>query len=90
MSQLVFAYGVGMLALVSPCGFTMLPAFLAYNIADNGSVSRSGTRRLTRALAVGLAVSLGFAGTFLISGLLVSAGLRSLVEAVPWFGVVVG
>ncbi len=90
MSQLVFAYGVGMLALVSPCGFTMLPAFLAYNIADTDQARRSGPRRLSKALAVGLAVSAGFAGTFLISGLLVSAGLRSLVDAVPWFGVVVG
>ncbi len=79
-----------MLALVSPCGFTMLPAFLAYNIADTDQARRSGPRRLSKALAVGLAVSAGFAGTFLISGLLVSAGLRSLVDAVPWFGVVVG
>ncbi|MBA3265891.1 MAG: cytochrome C biogenesis protein [Nocardioidaceae bacterium] len=90
MSQLVFAYGVGMLALVSPCGFMMLPAFLAYNIADSGSVAGSRTHRLSKGLAVGLAVSAGFAGTFLVGGLLVSAGLRSLTDAVPWFGVVVG
>lgn len=78
-----------MLALVSPCGFTMLPAFLAYNIAD-GDVGASRSHQLTRGLAAGLAVSAGFAGTFLVAGLLVSAGLRSLVDAVPWFSVVIG
>lgn len=90
MGQLALAYGVGMLALVSPCGFMLLPAFLAYNVADSSGVESSSPQRLGRALAVGLAVSLGFAGTFLVGGLLVSAGLRSLVDAVPWFGVVVG
>lgn len=90
MGQLAFAYGVGMLALVSPCGFMLLPAFLAYNVADSSGVESSRPQRLGRALAVGLAVSVGFAGTFLVGGLLVSAGLRSLVDAVPWFGVVVG
>ncbi|MDQ3165490.1 MAG: cytochrome C biogenesis protein [Actinomycetota bacterium] len=90
MGELAFAYGVGMLALVSPCGFMLLPAFLAYNVADSSGVKSSRPQRLGRALAVGLAVSVGFAGTFLVGGLLVSAGLRSLVEAVPWFGVVVG
>jgi len=68
----------------------LLPAFLAYNVADSSGVESSRPKRLGRALAVGLAVSVGFAGTFLVGGLLVSAGLRSLVDAVPWFGVVVG
>ncbi len=90
MSQLAFAYGVGMLALVSPCGFAVLPAFLAYNMADSGGVVGSSSSRLVRALRVGLGVSVGFALTFLAAGLLVSAGLRSLVDAVPWFGLVVG
>lgn len=90
MTQLAVAYGVGMLALVNPCGFMMLPAFLAYNITDGTHSNPRATRRLGRGVEVGLAVSLGFAGTFLVAGLLVSAGLRSLTEAVPWFSVVVG
>ncbi|MGI8627024.1 MAG: hypothetical protein ACR2J5_10725, partial [Geodermatophilaceae bacterium] len=71
MGELAFAYGVGMLALVSPCGFMLLPAFLAYNVADSSGVESSRPQRLGRALAVGLAVSVGFAGTFLVGGLLV-------------------
>jgi len=90
VSQLVVAYGLGMLALASPCGFAMLPAFLAYNVAGSGTVGRSAGFRTSRALGVGLGVGLGFALTFIAGGLLVSAGLRSITEAVPWFGVVVG
>ncbi|MDQ3643130.1 MAG: cytochrome c biogenesis protein CcdA, partial [Actinomycetota bacterium] len=91
MSQLAVAYGVGMLALVSPCGFAMLPAFLAYNAAGSGTATRRGAPpKMSRALATGLGVSLGFALTFIAGGLLVSAGLRSITDAVPWFGVVVG
>lgn len=35
MTQLALAYGLGMLALVNPCGFMMLPAFFAYNLSDS-------------------------------------------------------
>ncbi len=90
MSQLVIAYGAGMLALASPCGFAMLPAFMAYNVAESSGNARNSVQRLPSALAVGLGVGLGFAATFVAGGLLVSAGLRSLTDAVPWFGVVVG
>ena len=90
MSQLAIAYGVGILALVSPCGFAMLPAFLAYNVAGSGAETTTRGPRMSRALATGLGVSLGFALTFIAGGLLVSAGLRSITDAVPWFGVVVG
>jgi cytochrome c biogenesis protein CcdA len=45
---------------------------------------------MTHGLAVGLAVSAGFAAVFVTSGLVVSAGLRSLVRIVPWAAVVIG
>lgn len=90
MSQLAVAYGVGMLALVSPCGFAMLPAFLAYSATGSAHATTVDRPRMSRALATALGVSLGFALTFIAGGLLVSAGLRSITDAVPWFGVVVG
>lgn len=90
MTQLALAYGLGMLALVSPCGFMMLPAFLAYNISAGDPSTRRSAGRLGRGVGLGLAVSVGFAGTFVLGGLLVSAGLRSLTEAVPWFSILIG
>lgn len=79
-----------MLALASPCGFAMLPAFLAYNASGAGTDAHAGGFRVPKAVGVGLGVGLGFALTFMAGGLLVSAGLRSITEAVPWFGVMVG
>jgi len=90
VSQLIFAYGAGMLATVNPCGFAMLPAFLAYYVAAGEAVPQTTARRLIQAMGVGLAVSAGFAGVFTVAGLLVAAGLRSLVGAVPWVAVVIG
>jgi cytochrome c-type biogenesis protein len=80
----LLAFGGGMLATVNPCGFAMLPAFIAYYFGDDdGSQHRPLpiSRRLGQGLSVGAALSLGFAGTFSVAGLLVAFGLRSLVGA---------
>lgn len=92
MTLWLFAFGAGMLATVNPCGFAMLPAFIAYYLGDedNSAGQVSLAARLGQGLAVGAAVSAGFAGTFTAAGLLVAFGLRSLVGAVPWAAVVIG
>ena len=89
-TQLALAYGLGMLALVNPCGFMMLPAFLAFNLSESSRSGAASVSRLGRGVGAGLLVSLGFAGTFVVGGLLVSIGLRSITDAVPWFSVVIG
>ncbi len=93
MTLLAFAFGAGMLATVNPCGFAMLPAFLAYYLGedDDAPGAPSGVaNRLAQGLAVGFAVSAGFAAVFTAAGLVVSLGLRSLVRAVPWAAVIIG
>lgn len=93
MTLFAFAFGAGMLATVNPCGFAMLPAFLAYYVGDSdgeGDQRQPLLARLGQGFSVGLAVSGGFAAVFTIAGLLVSLGLRSLVRAVPWAAVVIG
>ncbi len=95
---LAFAFGAGMLSTVNPCGFAMLPAFLAYYLgAVDPRDSTSGStavvrlaRRAAQGLGTGLLVSIGFAGVFTLTGLLVAAGLRSVIGAVPWVAVVIG
>lgn len=91
---LAFAFGAGMLSTVNPCGFAMLPAFLAYYIGrgeDTGpGPGRGLLRRAMSGLGAGALVSLGFAGVFTLTGLLVAIGLRSIIGAVPWLAVVIG
>jgi len=85
-----------MLATVSPCGLAMLPGFLAYYIGTDGAdveSRRSGAQvlqRSLRALRTGLVVSLGFVAVFVATALVVAAGLRSILNAVPWVAVAVG
>lgn len=91
---LAFAFGAGMLSTVNPCGFAMLPAFLAYYIGrDDTAAGSAGPGLLRRALSglgAGALVSLGFAGIFTLTGLLVAFGLRSIIGAVPWVAVLIG
>ena len=56
-----FAFTVGMVATVNPCGFVMLPAYLGLYIGtDTGDESVRLDRRMARAGTVSVAVGLGF------------------------------
>lgn len=84
------AFAAGLLATVNPCGFALLPSFLSFYLgadaqADSGSLARVG-----QGFAVGLALTAGFSGVFIVAGLLVSAGLRLVLHALPWAAVAIG
>lgn len=86
MTLLTFAFGAGLLSPLNPCGFALLPAFLAYYLGDDDGDGSA----LAHGFAVGGAVSAGFAGVFIAAGLLISAGLRPLITYIPWAAVVIG
>lgn len=90
MTPLVFAFGAGLLATVNPCGFAMLPAFLGFYVGDGDGEPIALAARVWQGLAVGATVSIGFAGVFVAVGLLVSAGLRTLLVAVPYAAAIIG
>ncbi|GEO96425.1 hypothetical protein KTU01_25480 [Kocuria turfanensis] len=82
------AFLAGMLATVNPCGFAMLPTYLAYFI---GADSRAGgVRPLWAGVRAGAALSAGFSLVFIAAGLLVAVGLRSIAAAMPWAAVGIG
>lgn len=87
---LILAFGAGMLAPVNPCGFAVLPAVLAYGTGNATTAPHGGWARLVGGLRSGLALTLGFTGTFTIVGLLVAAGMRSLIGVIPWLAAVLG
>jgi cytochrome c-type biogenesis protein len=84
-----FAFGAGLLATVNPCGFAMLPGFLALYLGTSEGGERSLLARGAQGFCVGLALSAGFAGVFAIAGLILSLGLQSFVHAIPWIAVVI-
>ncbi len=90
-TALAFAFAAGLLATVNPCGFTMLPSFLTFYLGaheDDGD-RQSLLARVRQGLVVGAVLSLSFGAVFVVAGLLVSAGLRTVIEIVPWVAVAV-
>ena len=87
-----YAFGAGMISTVNPCGFAMLPAYLSLyiGITEPGFETRSPIARATRALYIGLMVTVGFLVLFSVVGLLVAAGGQLLVDIMPWAGLLTG
>ncbi|MBN9629884.1 MAG: cytochrome C biogenesis protein [Actinobacteria bacterium] len=80
-----------MLAPVNPCGFALLPAYLAYGARTAVNAADPSTwARVASGLRSGLALTLGFTGTFTIVGLLLAAGLRAVIGVVPWLAAAIG
>ena len=88
-APLALAFAAGLVATVNPCGFAMLPAYLSYFMGlEEDQQSRS--RAMRSALTVGAVVSAGFLVVFGLAGILITAGFRFVIGAIPWFAVVVG
>lgn len=87
-----FAAAAGVVASVNPCGFFMLPGYVAYQLGtqESGYDQLSGFRRVGRALAVGLMATLGFVLIFAAVGAVIAAGGNFLGRVFPFLGLTVG
>ncbi|MSU90351.1 hypothetical protein GE300_12095 [Rhodobacteraceae bacterium 2CG4] len=89
MSSLVlYGFAAGAVATVNPCGFALLPAWFAREMAAHQG--RPAAERLIRAMGSGGLVSLGFVSIFVVAGVLLAAGSEWLGPALPWIGVTLG
>jgi cytochrome c biogenesis protein CcdA len=85
-----FAFAAGMVAVVNPCGFAMLPAYLGLYVGANDARGSRVEHRLKNALVVSAAVGLGFVLLFGTAGLVLSAGAHSAARVFPYVGLAVG
>ena len=85
----LYAFSAGMLATINPCGFVMLPAFIAYQLGL-GNASQSIVIRLANSIIISLMVSAGFITLFGIIGFMISMGGAFIINAFPWFGLAAG
>lgn len=85
---LAIGFGAGLLAPVNPCGFALLPAYLATFLHDTtpGTVGQ----RIRGALRTGTSIALGFAGTLTLIAAALAFGLRALIGVIPWLAAAVG
>jgi cytochrome c-type biogenesis protein len=84
------AFTAGLVATVNPCGFAMLPAYLAYFMGLETASPVTGPRAVGRGLRVGAVVSAGFLTVFGVAGILLTLGVQAVVGALPWAAMVVG
>jgi cytochrome c-type biogenesis protein len=100
--ELALAFSAGMVATVNPCGFALLPAYLSYFLglepgstsaaagalpAEDGGLPRAP---VVRALAVSVAVTLGFLVVFAVMGFAWSSISGLIGRRLPWFTLAVG
>jgi cytochrome c biogenesis protein CcdA len=85
-----FAFAAGMVAVVNPCGFAMLPAYLGLYVGTHDAKGTRVEHRLINAFIVSAAVGLGFVLLFGAAGLVLSAGARPAARVFPYVGLAVG
>lgn len=85
---LLVAVVAGMVATVNPCGFAMLPAYLA--LVVSGASEQSRTRLLTRAVVSSAMMTLGFVTVFGLFGLAFSVVASSVQRYLPFVTVAIG
>lgn len=87
-SLILYGFTAGAVATVNPCGFALLPAWFAREMAAHAD--RPVVERFVRSVLAGAAVSLGFVAIFAIAGLILASGASWLGPALPWIGVTLG
>ena len=89
--QFALALAAGMAATVNPCGFALLPAYLAMFLGQEGAApDRSTAASVLRAFAVGLTMTAGFVAVFGLFGLVISPLAVSIERYLPWATIVIG
>jgi cytochrome c-type biogenesis protein len=80
----------GMVAVVNPCGFALLPAYASMLVMGKDSPSR--VVAVGRALAFAAAMTAGFTAVFGLFGLLLTlvSSVGAVQQYLPWFTVVLG
>lgn len=88
-----FAYSfiLGVMAAVNPCGFVLLPTYLVYYLGTElNREDENKTTVLRRGLSVGVAVSSGFVGLFLVVGIISRAFTTVISENAKYASLVIG
>jgi cytochrome c biogenesis protein CcdA len=88
-----FAYSflLGIMAAVNPCGFVLLPTYLVYYLGTElNREDENKTTTLRRGLTVGMAVSSGFIGLFLVVGIISRAFTTVIRDNAKYAAFVIG
>jgi cytochrome c biogenesis protein CcdA len=91
--RLATVFAAGMAATVNPCGFALLPAYLAFYLGMTDDAPTRGRSTLPapiRAVKVGLSMTAGFLVVFGAIGVVWSSISSTVAEHLPWVSVAMG
>lgn len=83
-SALSYAFALGLLAAINPCGFPMLPGYLSFFVGERAGEGAGTSARLYAAVRSSVAVSGGFVAVFAVLGAAFEAGISVFMNWVPW------
>ena len=91
-APLGFAFAVGMVSAVNPCGFAMLPAYLGLYLGanDQSDTGRNPFQQILKGLEIGSSVTLGLVLLFGIAGTIIALGFHSVGSVLAWLGLGIG
>jgi cytochrome c biogenesis protein CcdA len=88
--SVAFALVAGVLAILNPCGFALLPAFLSIYVGARDEQLPTAPTRAFQGILVGLAVTVGLLAVFAVVGVPVALGADQVSRAFPWVGLFLG
>lgn len=90
--NLVFAFTAGMFATVNPCAWAMLPAFISYYLGsgEEGYETEPLSSRALEGIKLGLLITAGFLLIFGGMAVIISAGLRIVIQYMPLLSLIIG
>ena len=87
---LAFAFMAGAVTTVNPCGFALLPAYLARRLAGDISAEPNAANAVGRAIGVGAVTTGGFVLVFGAAAAALSLGAFWLMRGMPVVGFAIG
>lgn len=84
----LYAFSLGLVASVNPCGFPLLPAYLALFVDEPGQAGWAN--RTGRGLLAGASVTAGFVAVFGVLGIVIESGVHVLLRWIPWVMIPLG
>ena len=87
---MAFAFLIGTITTVNPCGFVLLPAYLARRLGTDAAGDGDRLDAVLFAITIGASATAGFVLVFGIVGGAMVLGANWLTNVFPWAGFVIG
>ncbi len=91
LDLLAWSFSAGIAAFFNPCGFAMLPAYVAHYLGRNAQEDNTASvQTVLKGISLGAIVSGGFLTTFAILGVAAAPLGTAIGDYIHWAGTIIG